>query len=758
MSRKKKHRKPAPRPERGRPEDAPTEKPGEAREAGRARPGRRRGLVLGLTGAAAVAVLVLYYVLAIAPARSRLRIPGRASLNVLLFTLDTTRADHLGCYGDALARTPSLDGLAAGGVRFNRVYCPAPLTLPSHASIMTGLFPLKHGLRNNGHVLPGGIRTLAEMLKAQGYATAAFVSSFSVDSRFGIGRGFDVYDDTFQPQQSLKGSNTQRRAEETYDRFSRWLDKAPGGKFFCWVHYYDPHLPYDPPSPYKEEFSSRLYDGEIAYMDHYVGAVLDRLRDKGLLENTLVVVAGDHGEGLGEKAEIGHGIFLYDETLRVPLIFHNARILTRPGVVQGTVRLVDVAPTILDILGLGKEATGMQGRSLTAWLGGAGREDLDSVVETFFPRENFGWSELVGLVSGPWKYIQAPKPELYDLGHDAAEEKNLFATSAGRAAALKAELEAEIVRLSAGGTTAGAPAKTRAEDTERLRSLGYVNFAPAKQGLAAPDPKDEVGLLKLIQKAQAFEYDGKFPEAESVYGEIVRAIPDSPESYIDLAVVQARQNRFDKALETLSQGLVRLPGSETLLVRLGLTQAAAGKPREALETMDKVLAMDPQSVEALTVSAYTLDAAGRKDEARAYYERALAVEPESRYLRMNYAANLASGGKLREAVEVYKGLIEDFPEEQGFYQYAGIAYSYLGEFGPAIQYLERAVAILPTPVGYFNLAVACEKSGRPDDAVKYLKLYLSDTRGESEANLRKARAELARLEKQAPPPRPQLAK
>jgi arylsulfatase A-like enzyme/Tfp pilus assembly protein PilF len=758
MSGKKKRTKPSPSSNRARPGAAAAEKGAESREAQTSRPGRRTGLVLGLAGSAAVAGLFLYYFLAVAPGRSRLRLPGAPSLNVLLITLDTTRADHLGCYGDALARTPALDGLAAGGVRFSRVYCPAPLTLPSHTSIMTGLYPLKHGVHNNGHNLPGGIRTLAEILKAQGYATAAFVSSFSVDSRFGIDRGFDVYDDTFQPQQSLKGANVRRRAEETFDRFSRWLDKTPTGRFFCWVHYYDPHLPYDPPSPYKEEFSSRPYDGEIAYMDHYVGAVLDRLKAKGLFKNTLVVVAGDHGEGLGDKVEIGHGIFLYEETLRVPLIFNNARVLVRPGVVEGTVRLVDVAPTILDILGLGKEAAGMQGRSLVAWLGGAGRKDLDSVVETFFPRENFGWSELVGLVSGPWKYIQAPRPELFDLGRDSAEATNLYATSAGRAAALKAKLEAEIVRLSAGGAAAVAPAKTRAEDTERLRSLGYVNFALAKQGSAAPDPKDQVGLLKLIQKAQALEFYGKFPEAESVYREIVRAIPDSPESYIDLALVQASQNRLDKALETLSQGLVRIPDSESLLVRLGLTYAVAGKPREALETMDKVLAMDPRSVDALTVSAYTLDAAGRKDEARAYYERALAVEPESRYLRMNYAGNLASGGKLREAIEVYKGLIEDFPEEQGFYQYAGIAYSYLGEFGPAIQYLERAVAIQPTPVGYFNLAVACEKNGRLGDAVKYFKLYLDDPRGESQVNVRRARAELGRLEKQAPRPRPQLAK
>ncbi len=750
MSRNRKRRKPAPRQAPVRPEGVKPEKRGEPRDESAARPRPGRGLILGLAGALALTGLVLYYFLAIVPGRGRLRLPAKASLNVLLITLDTTRADHLGCYGDALARTPSLDGLAAAGVRFERVYCQVPLTLPSHTSILTGLYPLKHGVRNNGHALADGVRSLAEMLKAHGYATAAFVSSFSVDSRFGLARGFDVYDDNFAPQQSLKGANSQRRAEETFDRFSRWMDKGPGGRFFCWVHYYDPHLPYDPPSPYKEEFKDRLYDGEIAYMDHFVGALLDRLKAKGLFDDTLVVVVGDHGEGLGDKVELGHGVFLYDETLRVPLIFENPRVLIRPGVAPGMVRLVDVAPTILDILGLGKEAAGMQGRSLVAWLGGARRKDLDSLVETFFPKENFGWSELAALVSGPWKYIQAPKPELYDLGNDPAETKNLVEASAGRAAALKAALEAEIVHLGESGSAAGVTGKTRAADLERLRSLGYVNFAPAKPGAAAPDPKDEIGLLKLIQRAQALEYRGELAEAEKVFSEIEGAVPDSPESYIDLALIQARQERLDKAMETLGRGLARLPDSEALLVRLGITYTVAGKSREALETMDKVLAMNPRNIDALTVIGNILDTTGRKDEARAYYERALAVEPENRFLRMNYAANLASVGKLREAIEVYKGLIEDFPEEQAFYQYAGIAHTYLGEFEPAIQYLERAVAIQPTPVGYFNLAVACEKRGKTDDAVKYLRLYLADTRGEKEANIRRARAELARLEKPAP--------
>jgi arylsulfatase A-like enzyme/tetratricopeptide (TPR) repeat protein len=754
MGRKKKRKSREQKPARSQARAGAPAKPGEKAKRAGAGPGRRKTVVFAVVGAAVLAGLALAYFAGIFPARSARGLPPKASLNVLLITLDTTRADHLGCYGDAAARTPSLDALAAAGIRFDHAYCPAPLTLPSHTSILTGLYPLKHGVRNNGHHLPDGIPTLAEILKARGYATAAFVSSFSVDSRFGLGRGFDVYDDTFQSQQSLKTMNEQRRAEQTFARFANWLDKAPPGRFFCWVHYYDPHLPYEPPSPYREEFADRPYDGEIAYMDHYVGAVLDRLKEKGLLDGTLIIIAGDHGEGLGDKVELGHGIFLYEETVRVPLIIRNAGVVRRPGVIGETVRLVDLAPTILDILGLGTEAAGMQGQSLAGWLRGSGRRDRDCVVETVFPRENFGWSELVGLVSGPWKYIQAPKPELYDLARDPHEDKNLAGEAADREASLKSALEAEIVRLGSGSPAAGTAAPTSPEVAERLRSLGYVNFAPAKTGEEAADPKDKIGLLKLIQRAQALESEKKLAEAEAVYAEIVQAVPDSLESYVHLAVVQAEQNRLDKALETLRLAQTRLPDSELLLVRLGITYAAAGKVPEALETMAKVLAMDPNNVDALTVSGNLLDTGGRREEARAYYERALAIEPESRFLRLNYAANLAAAGRMREAVEIYKGLVEDFPEEPGFSLYAGITSSFLGEYGPAIQYLERAVAMKPTPLGYFNLAVACEKSGRPDDAVKYLRLYLGDTRGEKEADIAQARAALERLEKQIRRPRP----
>ncbi len=712
-----------------------------------AKPRRRPARPLVYLGLAIALAAAAYVVLSRA-GRGMVDLGAAASHNVLLITLDTTRADRLGCYGYAQARTPRLDALAASGVRFARAYAPAPLTLPAHASILSGLHPVAHGVRNNGHDLGPGIVTLAQVLKARGFSTAAFVSSFSVDSRFGLGRGFDVYDDTFEAAQPLKGANAERRAEATFARFSRWLAGSGPARFFAWVHYYDPHLPYDPPSPYREEAPGRPYDGEIGYMDRYVGAVLDLLEERGLLEKTLVVVAGDHGEGLGDKVEQGHGIFLYEETLLVPLIFHDRAVFRRPRVVDGAVRLVDIAPTILETLGLGREAAGMQGTSLVPWIKGRSAGDLDALVETFYPRENFGWSELVGLVSDRWKLIQSPRPELFDLRTDPGERANLFGASAAKAGELATKLEREILRLSAAtGAAAAGGAPGRAEDRERLRSLGYVNLAPARPGEAAPDPKDKIALLEIVQKAQRLESEGDFAGAERVHLDILKEIPDSPEAYVSLAIAQARQNAFDRAIATLERGIDRLPDSVALIVRLGHTCLVSGKPLKALEEMDKALALDPRNVDALTVRAGILDAAGRKDEAREGYERALLIEPESRHLRASLAANLAYGGRLKEAIALYEALIADFPEEQAFYQFAAIAHSYLGEYDRTVTLLRQALAIRPTAVGYFNLAVAYQKSGRLKEAVESFELYLRNSQGESEENIRKARAEIDRLNK-----------
>ena len=669
---------------------------------------------------------------------------GRDSrLNVLLITLDTTRADRLGCYGYAAAKTPHLDALARGGVLFRNVYAQAPLTLPSHCSIMTGLDPLGHGVHNNGsYVLGPEHTTLAEVLGGKGFRTAAFVASFSVDSRFGIGQGFAVYDDSFQAGQPFKPVNSERPADQVAALFSSWLAGQAGEPFFAWVHFFDPHLPYRPPAPYDREFAGNPYDGEVAFMDEAVGAVVGRLRDKGLLDRTLVVAAGDHGEAFGEKVELGHGVFLYDGTMRVPLIVSAPGRLPGGRSVGTRVRLTDIFPTVLDMLGL-PVPDGIDGESLVPLAAGKREADRDAYIETFYPRENYGWSELVGLVSGKWKYIRAPRPELYDLAADPGETRNLATAAGSVAAELGRKLEA-VVRAGA-GVGGGSGRALTAEEEERLRSLGYVNFSGGATGAGA-DPKDKIDVLRLRQLAEGHEQEGRLDKAREAYARFLELVPESPASYVNLALCEARLKKFDAALATLQLGAERIPDSAFLQVRLGHTYLLLGRPAEALAAMDRTIALEPNNVDAYTAAASALEALDRRPEARGYLEKAVAVEPENKFLRANLALSLATGGDVAAAVGIYKALIADFPEDHVLRQHLGVAYGVLGDHAKAIASFEQAIAIKPTPGAYINIAVASKRAGDTAAAVRYLKLYLADPKGESAGAIRAAEAELRSLE------------
>jgi arylsulfatase A-like enzyme/Flp pilus assembly protein TadD len=665
-------------------------------------------------------------------------------LNVLLITMDTTRADRLASYGYTKGKTPSLDSLAQKGVRFENVYCQVPLTLPSHCSIMTGTYPVYHNVHNNGsYVLGAEQLTLAEVLKGKGLKTAAFVASFSVDSRFGLNKGFEVYDDNFQPGLPFKPVNSEKKAEQVFNVFSPWLDKNAGNQFFCWVHFFDPHLPYQPPSPYKEQFADNPYDGEIAYMDYYIGAIIEKLKEKNILDRTLIVLAGDHGEAFGEKVETGHGVFLYEGTMRVPLIFYAENHLPKGKVVKGRVRLIDIMPTILDMLNVPKPAPN-QGMSLISYFRGQKNSNLESYIETYYPRENYGWSELIGLVDRDWKFIRAPKPELYNLKSDPKEDQNAFASQQKMAAKMSRRLD-ELIKKSAGPKGA-TPRALTVEEQERLRSLGYTNFSSTTAKSSYPDPKDKVDLLKLMQQAEAYEFEKNYPAAADIYEKLLPLVPDSPASYVNLALSQARQQKFDEAIQTLKKGTERIPHSEILLPRLGHTYLVTGQLREAFEIMAKVLKINPRNVDALTVSAGVMETLGKREEARGFYEKALVVEPESKYLRMSLALNLASSGKINEAIDVYRQLTQDYPDDAVLYQYLGLAYGVSRDYPKAIESLKQAVYIRPTPTAYYNLAVAYTKNGEIAEAVRYLRLYLEDPKGESESSIKNAHTELQRLE------------
>ena len=670
-------------------------------------------------------------------------------LNVLLVTLDTTRPDRLGAYGYDKARTPAIDSLAAGGVRFANAYCPVPMTLPSHCSILTGTGPLYHKVHNNGtYYLNKDIVTLTERLKEKGYATAAFVSSFNVDSRFGVGKGFDVFDDRFGEDEMIKTFRSERGAGETTAAFLSWLDGKPGGPFFSWIHYYDPHMPYQPPPPFKEEFADP-YDGEIAYMDACFGKVLARLREKGLLDRTLIVIAGDHGEALGEKGEVDHGVFIYDVTMKVPLLFHAPRNLPRGRVVESRVRLIDIMPTVLDALKMPVDKA-VQGTSLLPYMEGRKKDDLPCYLESYYPLETYGWSELVGLIDGDWKFIRAPRPELYDIKTDPGETRDLVEKQAGAASAMMRKLKDAIAANSS--DLALSRRKLSREEEERLRSLGYVGGAASVRVGKGPlsDPKDMMAEFQILYRAKTSEWDGKWDDAEKNYREILRLQPDVAWRYVDLAIFLSRRDKLPEAIGVLEQGLSRMPDSFVLLTRLAHFEMRAGRFDEASEMSRAALRIDPAYFDALVIAGWVEDVRGNWEGSEGFYRQALAVEPENKMIRMKYAYALGALGRGEEAAKIDEALKKESPADLRIRQDLGVIYAGLGRWDLAEENLRKAVELQPSSETWFNLASVLEQAGKLTEAVRYLRLYLEKTtEGETsrKANARKALVEWERRSK-----------
>ncbi len=675
------------------------------------------------------------------------RVSREAKLNVLLITLDTTRADRIGAYGWSKARTPNIDALAAGGVRFSRAYCPAPLTLPSHCSIMTGTYPLFHKVRNNGsYYLGPEAVTLGERLSDRGLLTSAFVASFNVDSRFGVDQGFAVYDDRADDEQMLKTFRSERRGDKVADAFIGWLEANAGSRFFSWVHFYDPHMPHDPPSPYKEEFAADLYDGEVAFMDHELGRVVDALRAKGILDRTLIVIAGDHGEALGEKEELDHGIFIYEASMKVPLIFFADKRLPAGRIVDTNVRLIDIMPSVLDMLGIPVNPE-VQGTSLLPFIEGRQSGDLPCYLESYYPPETYGWSELRGLVDGDWKFIRAPRSELYNLKTDPKEEKDLVGREAGTAARLNRKLD-DIIKAATSKTEPGR--RTLSKDEEaRLRSLGYVGAdASVKVGKGPlPDPKDKMGEFKTLFKAKLLEYQGDLKESEKNYRELLRLEPDVSWHYIGLAILLARDKRIGEGIEVLKGGLARLPDSIVLASRLASFYMRVGNFQEAYAMSQFTLKRDPRHFDALVIAGWSEDMRGHWKESAGFFGKALEIEPENKYTRLKYAYALGALGRGEEAARMDEALKKDYPGDYRVHADLGIIYASMNRLDLAEENLRKAVELNPGPETYLGYSAILERMGRLEDAVVHLKLFLESTKEGDTSRTRKARAALADWER-----------
>jgi arylsulfatase A-like enzyme/Tfp pilus assembly protein PilF len=508
--------------------------------------------------------------------------------NVLLISIDTLRADRLGCYGSK-TKTPAIDSFAAESVLFENAISQVPLTLPSHTTIFTGLYPDQHGVRNNENfVLAKKLTTLAELFRLSGYATGAVVGSFSLDSSFGIDQGFVYYEDRIgQGHDPELNRHVERRAEAVWKLGKSWIDSQKG-QWFAFLHFFDPHFPYNPPSGFAQ-----TYEGEVGYTDRIIGSVLRHLRDTGRLDTTIVVLLSDHGESLGEHGEDNHGIFVYDSTVRVPLMIRMPQATARR--VPQQVRLVDVAPTIAQIVGLSRK--GFSGESLFPFFQG-GSKELPAYSESYYANLLMGWAPLRAIRWKQQKWIDAPKPELYNLAQDPQETKNIYRTSA-ITPAFRAELRRHIVSQSPAESRVASDPETR----EKLASLGYIGGSSGTVVQSGYDPKDGIRLWTQIEEGVRDAQLKRWSASEQRLRAVLNKQPDNVIAQKFLANVLRKQERYDEAIALMQRALKSpLHRTETRL-HLAETYADRKNYTAALEQALLVVQAEPRNEAALALAA-----------------------------------------------------------------------------------------------------------------------------------------------------------
>jgi choline-sulfatase len=566
--------------------------------------------------------------------------------NLLLVTVDTLRADHVGAYGDAKAQTPAVDRLAREGVLVEEAVAQVPETRPSHASMLTGRYPYEHGVRDNaaGPIAPG-MPTLATLLKAAGYDTAAFIAAYPVSRSSGLDRGFDVYDDPFE---TAVDGRTERRAQEVVERALGWLGRPRSRPFLLWVHLFDPHAPYTPPPPFAGRFSGRPYDGEVAYADSQVERLVAWLDRSGQRQRTLVVVTSDHGEGLGQHGEEEHGILVYDSTLHVPLVLSWPGRLPAGTRVRGQFRSVDLLPSVLDLLGV--PAVRTSGASRADAIAHGGRiPDNESYAESLYGSIHFGWAKLRALRSHEWKFIEAPRSELYRLPEDPGETRNVLASRAEVANGMRQSLG----RHGGGAGDAAGAAPIDQEALERLAALGYVGGVAEPPKVTGKDPKDGVREFERsrrdMREAQRLFKQNDFDRALPLLERLSQGSTGSfnVEFYLGRALLE--KGRASEAVPHLRKAMDAAPKATSTAFYLAQAQVAAGLESEAATTITRGLEKTPDNPDLLEVKGRLLlrqdDAAG----ARVTLERARTLDPRNARVRAELSETFRRMGDLARA-------------------------------------------------------------------------------------------------------------
>ncbi len=695
---------------------------------------RALGVGLGLVVALAGAVWLW---------RMPLRTPPPPDLqgsNVLLVTIDTLRTDRLGAYGSGAGLTPALDGLASRGARFTHAWSHAPMTLPAHASILTGAAPTRHGVRNNGgYRLGSEPTTLAERLRAAGYRTGAFVGSFVLDARFGLGRGFDEYDDRYDaPATSPSFHFVERPADRVLQAATTWITSAPSGDtrpWFAWVHLFDPHAPYQAPPAFTADRTP--YDAEVAWTDSALGEALNNLSGLGQLNRTVVIVTADHGESLGDHGETTHGLFAYDTTLRVPLIVSAPGL--EPRVVSTPTGHVDIVPTILDLVGVSPPSP-IDGRSRRGAIMGASSEAGPIYFEALDANLTRGWAPLVGLILGKWKYIDLPEPELYDVDADPMERTNLVAREPHSAEELQRRLRSWSTSP---GPTRGVDAATAA----RLQSLGYIAgpTKPRTTFTVADDPKRLVALSEQFNSALE-DFNGGRPDAAlEKLSQVLASRPDFLAARLSAATVLLGAGRGKDAVRLLEQAPADDKTTAGWLTRMGQALASAGDLRKAKEVLDLAVAQasgDPEPLNELGVVLLRLK---EPAEARRTFERLLQVDPTAVGTLYNLGLLEMSLRRRPEAAAAFRRVVELDPRHADAWRGLGAALA-ADDGARAVEAWQRVLALAPQDFDtLYNLGMLLSDEGRGADARPYLKRFLNEAPRDRYADdFPRVRAALAR--------------
>ncbi len=650
--------------------------------------------------------------------------------DVILITVDTLRADRLRCYGYKKIETPNIDRLARDGIRFDQAIAECPVTLPSHCSILTGTYPIYHGVRDNsGYRLPPEQITLAEVLKQQGYRTGAFVGSYVLNSRTGLTQGFDAYVDGFESTEpgSTELSIAEHRAGQVMKSTLDWLEKARSGEpSFAWIHLFDPHAPYKPPAPYTSRYAHSPYDGEIAYADSVIGQLLSYLARRDLYERTLITLISDHGEGLGEHGEATHGLFLYDSTLRVPWILKPPEGQYAGKTIPDQVQSIDLMPTVLQFLSIQKPPT-VQGTGLLALLEGKkAAERSYALGETLLPRSQYGWSAVRSVRSEEYKFIQAPRPELYDLKKDPAERSNLISNNQSLAAQLK-QIRGTLASRYAGRGTS--QARMRFKDSavfQRLLGLGYVSVSDGtdreSDSDSLPDPKDKIEIFDLLWAA-ASDYEEK--RYAAAVQKLKRVLATDPATYLArtlLGLTYFQMGSFPQASEELKASLSLRPADLVATFYLGMTKARMRDDAAAEQAFQKVLELDPGNLGAFNNLGIVYLNQKRFGEAAEIYRKLVALRPRDSFAWTNLGLAYMNQKRNEEAVKVLQKALEVDPSIPQIHNNLGLALMDTGQPALAIAHYRKALSLDPNYAqAHYNLAVALKHQGLDAEAEKEMR-------------------------------------